>query len=98
MRAQLLTRRRIVLAEGAFAEVVVWLLPDPLPGSSHPFNYRMAYVVGDRCVVRLDNERGKGDHLHVGGRESPYVFTTPDRLMHDFQAEIARWNHAHRRS
>jgi hypothetical protein len=39
-------------------------------------------------VVGFDNERGKGDHMHVAGKEAPYVFTTVDRLVEDFIAAV----------
>ncbi len=98
MSAVALIRRRVVLAADAFVEVVVWRVPEPVPPSAHAFKYRFAYVVAGECVLRYDNERGKGDHRHVGTVESPYNFSTPDRLMADFTADIARWNHEHGRS
>jgi hypothetical protein len=42
--------------------------------------------------VRYDNEVGKGDHRHYAGTENRYKFTTPDRMIADFQKDIARWN------
>jgi hypothetical protein len=98
MKAVALIRRRVVLAVDAFAEVVVWRVPESVPAPSHLFKYRLAYVVGGLCVVRYDNERGKGDHRHFGAQESAYRFTTPNRLTSDFEADIARWNHANGRS
>jgi len=62
----------------------------------HGYKYRLAYVVNGECVLRYDNETGKGDHRHFKGRESPYRFTTPDQLLADFQQDIARWNHENR--
>lgn len=93
MQAVELLRTRIAYAESAFAELVLWRLPKPIKGSPHGFKYRLAYVVRGECVLRYDNEVGKGDHRHFGGKESAYVFTTPDRLIADFQDDIARWNH-----
>jgi len=52
-------------------------------------------VVDGVCVLRFDNERGKGDHKHVGEVDADYIFTTLDALLDDFQAEIARWNDGH---
>ncbi len=98
MRAVALIRRRVVLAEDAFAEVAIWRVSQPVSPSRHGFKYRLAYVVASQCVLRYDNERGKGDHRHVGTVEAPYVFSTPDQLMADFNADIARWNHEHGRS
>ena len=98
MTAVALIRRRVVLSADAFVEVVVWRVPEPVPPSAHAFKYRLAYVVAGECVLRYDNERDQGDHRHVGTVESPYGFSTPDRLLADFTAEIARWNREHGRS
>jgi hypothetical protein len=89
---------RIAFSESSFAELVLWRLPEGIKGSSHRYKYRLAYVVQGECVLRYDNETGKGDHRHYGGQEGPYVFTTPDRLIADFQKDIARWNHENRHS
>jgi hypothetical protein len=88
MKASPLIRRRVVLAADAFAEIVVWKVHDPVPPASHPFKYRLAYIVGGQCVLRYDNERGKGDHCHLHGRELPYNFTTVDALVEDFIAAV----------
>jgi hypothetical protein len=48
-------------------------------------------VVDGECVVRYDNERGKGDHRHLGAREEPYAFTTPQQLIADFMTDIKEW-------
>jgi hypothetical protein len=88
----------VVIAADAFAEVVVWRVQEPVPPSPHKFKYRLAYIVNGECVLRYDNERGKGDHRHAGDAETSYVFTTPDRLMADFEVDVTRWNHEHGRS
>ena len=98
MKADLLLRRRIVVAVDAYAELVIWRVPQPVHASEHGFKYRLAYVVEGRCVLRYDNERGKGDHRHEGRSEEPYAFSTPEQLMADFLADIARWNDEHGRS
>jgi hypothetical protein len=61
MLARLLLRERRVLGEGQFADVVIWDLTESVPGSSHDFKYRLAFVVDEVCVIRFDNETGKGD-------------------------------------
>ena len=98
MKAVELIGRRVVLASDAYAEIAVWRLPEPVPPSLHAFKYRLAYVVAGRCVLRYDNERGKADHRHYGEMEESYVFSSPDQLMADFNADIARWNHENSRS
>ena len=98
MKAIILIRRRVVLVEDAFVDLVVWRVPCPIPPSWHAFKYRLAYIVAGQCVLRYDNERGKGDHRHVGADEAPYIFTTPDQLMADFNSDIVRWNNENGRT
>jgi hypothetical protein len=98
MKAILLVSTRITYSKSAFAELVLWRLTKPVEGSAHGFKYRLAYVVRGECVLRYDNEAGKGDHRHVGGIESTYTFTTPEQLIADFQRDIERWNDENRNS
>jgi hypothetical protein len=93
MKAERLMRERRVLEVG-FIEVIVWRLPEPLSGSTHSFKYRLAYIVEGECVLRYDNESGKGDHRHIGGKETTYVFVSVDQLLDDFLADVARWKGA----
>ena len=82
---------RHVVSEDAFVEMVVWRVSSPVAGSLHGFKYRLAFVVNGRCVLRYDNEHGKGDHKHVGKDETPYVFTTPQILLDDFWNDVDNW-------
>ena len=91
MAAKLLFRRRVVLAQTEFAELVLWQVPRPLKGSAHSYKYRLAFVVEGRCVVRYDNEPGKGDHRHYGQQERPYAFVDVDKLLADFERDVQRW-------
>jgi hypothetical protein len=96
MKAVQLVSARIAYSEAAFAELVLWRLAKPLEGSGHGFKYRLAYVVRGECVLRYDNELGKGDHRHLGGTETAYAFTTVDQLLADFRADMERWNDENR--
>jgi len=98
MGAVPLVRRRVVLAKDAFVEVAIWRVDEPVSPARHHFKYRLAYVVGGECVLRYDNERGKGDHRHNGAEEASYPFSTPAQLMADFATDIERWNDEHGRS
>lgn len=91
MGAKLLFPKRIALAETAFVEMVVWRVPEPVRASTHGFKYRLALVVEGVSVLRYDNEAGKGDHKHVGERETAYRFTSLDRLQADFWRDVERW-------
>lgn len=37
-----------------------------------------------------DNERGKGDHKHLGSNEVPYRFVSVEKLVADFLADVER--------
>jgi hypothetical protein len=69
-------------------QIVVWELPAPLPPSAHRFKYRLVYIVEGQRVVGYDNERGKGDHRHLGSIELPYDFTDVPTLLRDFRADV----------
>lgn len=82
---------RLAIAANAFAETVIWRVPEPMRGSTHRYRYRLAYVVDGECVLRYDNEAGKGDHRHVGEKETSHVFTTYEKLLTDFWTDVANW-------
>ncbi|WP_081469610.1 toxin-antitoxin system TumE family protein [Sphingomonas sp. PAMC 26617] len=79
------------LSETTFVELVVWRLPAPLAGSSHQSKYRPALVDTGVCVLRYDNEAGKGDHKHLGPVELHYPFRGVDALMTNFWADVEIW-------
>jgi hypothetical protein len=91
MDAELLLRKRIALLENAFVEMAVWKVPDPVRGSLHEFKYRLALVAKGICVLRYDNESGKGDHKHIGEIEMDYSFSDLDSLQADFWQDVELW-------
>jgi hypothetical protein len=91
MKAELLLDERHVLDARAFVEIVIWRLPRPARGSVHPFKYRLALVVDGICVLRYDNEAGKGDHRHVKNNEQTYHFIDTDMLLADFWHDVESW-------
>jgi hypothetical protein len=90
MNARLIEKSRTFINDTSFFEVVLWHLPSPVPGSSHPFKYWLALIVNGECVLRYDNERGKGNHRHMGDGEEAIEFTSLDALSDAFHAEIER--------
>src|ERR1700759_5288107 len=96
MKARLLFKRRVVLSPDAFADIVLWSVPSPVRGSAHSYKYSLALVVDEVCVLRYDNEAGKGDHIHENGEQRPYAFVSQSRLLNDFLADVRRWLHDHR--
>ncbi len=91
MKAQELLRERISQGNDAFVEIRVYRVPESVPGSSHDLKYSLALIVQGVCVLRYDNEAGKGDHRHVGETETPYSFTTPTALIADFWRDVDLW-------
>jgi hypothetical protein len=91
MRAELLIRERVELAASLFAEIVVWRVRTPVRASDHSFKYSLALVADGECVLRYDNEAGKGDHKHIGGEEVPYTFRDPAPLLADFWNDVKPW-------
>jgi len=89
-RATLVIDRKVNLEDGSIVQAVVWELPVPLKGSPHRYKYRLYFGRQGECMVRFDNEQGKGDHKHVMGAEVPYTFRDIPTLLKDFRYEIER--------
>ncbi len=87
-KAQLLFHERVDFADGSILEMVVWRVPSPVMPSEHDLKYSLFYGRPGRREVGYDNERGKGDHRHFRGAETPYVFRTVERLFEDFAADV----------
>lgn len=79
---------KAVLPDGAIVEMVIWQVPKPVPPTTHGLKYRLFYGRDGQRIVGYDNERGKGDHRHAGGHEHRYRFTTVERLVADFLADV----------
>ena len=85
MPAKLLYHQKFLYPDGAIREMVLWQLPKPTKDRPHDLKYRLYYGLADGiCMVRYDNETGKGDHRHEGNREEPYAFMDVETLVADF--------------
>ena len=87
-RAKLLFHHRIDYDDGAIVEMVLWRVPSPVSPSTHNLKYSLFYGRPGSREVGYDNERGKGDHRHFQGIERVYSFSTVERLMSDFWADV----------
>lgn len=90
MRAELIHQFRNITDKGHLIEMVIWRVPDRVPPCEHPYKYRLVYIVDSLRVIGYDNERGKGDHRHVDGIETPYEFVSIDQLIDDFIEDVER--------
>lgn len=88
MKADLLFHQRIDYDDGAIVEMVIWRVPIPVNPTTHDLKYSLFYGRPGVREVGYDNERGKGDHRHLQGTESPYIFTTAEQLMADFWSDV----------
>ena len=58
-----------------------------VPATAHtPYSvkYSLVYIVNGDRIIGYDNERGKGYHKHIDGRQAPYQFRGVDTLVDDF--------------
>ncbi len=91
MPAVLVAQAKELRDDGSIIEIVIWELPEPLTPSNHRYKYRLYYGAAGISRVRYDNERGKGDHRHLGDFEENYVFTTIEKLLADFETDVIDW-------
>jgi hypothetical protein len=92
MPAVLVAQAKEIRDDGSIIEIVVWELSEPLAPSTHRYKYRLYYGAASVNRVRYDNERGKGDHRHLGDCEEDYVFTTVEKLLADFESDVNGWS------
>ena len=90
MKAIAVIRFKETWADGTIVQGVVWRLPRVSDERPHRLKYRLYCGRDGRCLVRYDNEAGKGDHRHYADREEAYHFTTLNRLLADFEADVRR--------
>ena len=91
MRARLIYREKFIYADAAIREMVLWQLPEKTTEHPHGVKYRLYYGLADgTCLVRYDNETGKGDHRHRGDQEEPYQFEDVGTLVADFLEDIKK--------
>jgi hypothetical protein len=88
MKAELLFQQRVEYDDDAIVEMVLWRVPLPVPPSKHGLKYSLFYGRPGVREVGYDNERGKGDHRHFQGVETPYEFRSVEQLMTDFWFDV----------
>jgi len=90
MKAQEVLHIKERLQDGAIIEMVIWQLPETGGEGGHGVKYRLYYGMAGERLVGYDNERGKGDHRHIAGREQPYRFVSVRQLVADFLADVRK--------
>ena len=88
MKAKRIFYDKAVLPDGEIVEMTIWQLPQPSSERPHGLKYSLFYGRDGVRIVGYDNERGKGDHKHLGLIETPYKFINAEQLVADFLADI----------
>ncbi len=95
MKAQRIFHDKAVLADGSIVEMTIWQMPQASPERPHALKYSLYYGRHGQRIVGYDNERGKGDHKHLGDKESRYRFVSVEKLVADFLSEVDKANGGH---
>jgi len=86
--AELIYEDKQLLEDGSIIQMRIWRVPSPVSPATHTFKYSLFYGRPGQLGVLFDNERGKGDHCHIGEVESAYRFETPEKLIDDFKTAV----------
>ena len=79
---------KALLPNGAIVEMTMWRLPRVTLERPHGLKYSLFYGYNGQRIVGYDNERGKGDHKHLGALEFRYKFESVDKMIADFLQDI----------
>ncbi len=88
MSARLIFKDKYIYKDGAIREMVLWQLPVTSNERPHGLKYRLYYGYPGKCLVRYDNEQGKGDHRHYLDLENDYFWESVEKLVADFRNDI----------
>ncbi|MEE9423308.1 MAG: DUF6516 family protein [Gammaproteobacteria bacterium] len=76
--------------DDVIVEMVLWQMPEVSAERPHRLKYRFFCGTAQTCLVRYDNETGKGDHRHYGDQEEHYRFQSIEKLVEDFRNDCVR--------
>ena len=90
MKARRLFHDNARTPDGFIIEMTIWRLPGRDPARPHGLKYSLFFGRPGERLVGYDNERGKGDHKHIGAVETRYRFFTVEQMVADFLADVER--------
>ena len=93
MKAKRIFYDKAVLPDNSIVEMTIWQLQKPSPERPHGLKYSLFYGRDGLRIVGYNNERGKGDHKHLGEVESRYRFVSVEKLVADFLTDVERATH-----
>ncbi len=79
---------RTYFEKGEFVEIRVYEVER---GKFFPegIKYSMNFIKNGLCILRYDNERGKGHHKHLKGKEVKLEFKDVNNLKRAFMEEVS---------
>src|SRR3989344_4246302 len=84
-----LFHKKFEYVDGEIIEVKGRAVP-PSPAKPEGIKYSLVYIGKDGTrILGYDNAEGKGHHKHLGGKESPFQFTSIHSLIERFGQEVA---------
>ena len=95
MKATRIFYDQALLTDGAVVEMTIWRLPRATLERPHGLKYSLFYGYDGQRVVGYDNERGKGNHKHIGVLEMRYKFESVEKMMADFLQDVERMKNEH---
>lgn len=95
MKSRWIFYDKAILPDGAIVEMTIWQLPQATIERQHGLKYSLFYGRDGQRLIGYDNERGKGDHRHIGHVETRYKFVSIEKLVADFLSDVERINNEH---
>ena len=93
-KASLIRHNRFNDTYGNIVEMKIWSVP-VTEHTPYGVKYSLVYIVSGERVIGYDNERGKGDHKHVDGKQDLYSFVDVDVLVEDFVSDVEAFIRRH---
>jgi len=93
-KASLIRHNRFNDPYGNIVEMKIWSVP-VTEHTPYGVKYWLVYIVSGERVIGYDNERGKGDHKHVDGKQELYSFVDVDVLVEDFVSDVEAFIRRH---
>ena len=87
--ARLLHQRQYLTKEGDIVEAKIWEI-EKSGNFPHGLKYSFVYIHNGVRVFGYDNERAKGDHVHIFEDEEQYFFTNLKTIYHDFEEGVKK--------
>lgn len=90
MKGRLVYHNKELQDNGDIVEIKIWEVP-VTPDKPHGFKYSLVFIHKNKRVIGYDNAEQKGDHRHIGNRESEYKFKSISKLFEDFKKDMDKF-------